>query len=60
MKLSTRTKRVLAFAGIWGGIGLLLVLFATFTKVIAAILMIACGAMLLIMTWQFVATYINE
>ena len=60
MKLSTRTKRVLAFAGIWGGLGLLFTLFATFPKVIAAIIMISCGIFLLVVTWQLVASYIDE
>lgn len=60
MKLSTKTKRVLAFAGIWGGLGLLFTLFATFPKVIAEIIMISCGIFLLVVTWQLVASYIDE
>lgn len=60
MKLSTRTKRVLAFAGIWFGGALFAILCATFPKVIAAIIMISCGIMLLVVTWQLVASYINE
>ena len=60
MKLSTKTKRVLAFAGIWGGLGLLFTLFATFPKVIADIIMISCGIFLLVVTWQLVVSYIDE
>jgi hypothetical protein len=60
VKLSTRTKRVLAFAGIWSGGALLAALFATFPKVIAAIIMISCGIFLLVLTWQLVASYIDE
>ena len=60
MKLSTRAKRLLAYASLWGGLGLLFALFATFPKVIAAIIMISCGIFLLVVTWQLVASYIDE
>lgn len=60
MRLSKGTRRALAYAGVWGSIGLLLALCATFPKVIAAIIMISCGIMLLVVSWQLVASYINE
>lgn len=60
MRLSKTAKRVLAYAGIWGGLGLGIALCATYPKVIAAIIMISCGVMLLVVTWQLVASYINE
>lgn len=60
MRLSKTAKRVLAYTGIWGGMGLALTLFATFPKVISTIVMLSCGIFLLVVSWQLVASYINE
>jgi len=60
VKLSTRTKRVLSFAGIWFSGALLAALIITFPKVISAIIMISCGILLLVLSWRLVASYVND
>lgn len=60
MRLPRGARRVTAFAGLWTGIALMLVLCATFPQVIAWILIIACAIMMLILTWHLVSTYIDD
>lgn len=60
MRLTKKARRAAAFAGIWGGIVLMLALCAAFPKVIAGLILGGCTIMLFLLTWQLAENLTND
>jgi hypothetical protein len=53
-------KRLAAFLALWTAIFSVAGLCALFPKVIAAVILVACVIMMLIVSWQFVETHVDN
>ena len=53
-------RRITAFIALWAAILTVAALCFAFPTVVAAIIVVSCLVMLLIITWNFVVMYIDE